>query len=137
MASYRANIKRICSGRSIGEAQAKLAKGEAELGLQVGDPSQLNLEVRAELAYRFHQVSQFCGRHPRFPRAPFSPSHDRPPFIAVAGIQGIEIVAQSTTSMASVPLGLKSPSLSKFRVPTKFVSVTPATVKSFNDSAVE
>jgi len=26
--------------------------------------------------------------------------------------------------------------LSKFRVPTKFVSVTPATVKSFNDSAV-
>jgi hypothetical protein len=73
-----------------------------------------------------------CGQRP--PSLAFTTVRPSSPSRAS---QGIEIVAQSTNSMARVPLGLKSPSLSKDRVPTKSVSVTPATVKSFVDSAVE
>ncbi|HYT68164.1 MAG TPA: hypothetical protein VEL51_17175 [Vicinamibacterales bacterium] len=41
--------------------------------------------------------------------------------------------SQLTNSNASVPSGLKSPSLSKFTVPAKRSSVTPDSVKSFRD----
>ena len=40
-----------------------------------------------------------------------------------AGRSRMAIAAQSASSMARVPLGTKSPSVSKDRVPTKFVSV--------------
>ena len=49
----------------------KLAERDVELGLEVRDPSQLNLRVSAQLPYGFHQV---CERRRRYPCVASLPS---------------------------------------------------------------